>query len=144
LEECLLAELRMAQTIDMLAELERELLRQDDPDALAGAATNRTACLAKLNLARIASRAAATAYARQAGLPDLTPLPALVARLDPLVGLRLDQCWQGIQAHLEHAGAMAPGSRALARIAAAHHQGRPAATLRRYAQASAALLEPTA
>jgi hypothetical protein len=134
LEERLLAELQLAQALDLLAEWERELLWRDDPAALAGAAASRADCRARLRQARLDREAAAAAIAQWAGLPEHTALQLTLARLDAAVALRLSQYWHGILAHEEHANALVPGSRALARIAAERHAGPHAAVLRRYAR----------
>ena len=121
LEEALAAELRLALAIDLLAEWERVVLRQDDPTALAAAARCKAACHMDMVDVQIARGAAAAAWARQAGCPECVTLVQVLARLDYDSAARLSQYHLGTLAHLEHARALSPGSRALARITARRH-----------------------
>jgi hypothetical protein len=121
LEEALIAELRIAQAIAALAECEREVLRQDNPAALAEAACCQAGCQAELLRLRALREAATAAWGRRPGVPEALTFAQVLKCLDAATALRLQQYHQGILAHLEHAQALHPGNRALARISAGRH-----------------------
>ena len=114
LEDVLIAELRLAQTIDTLADQDREAILGGDTPAAAAVARAMTTCLAELSRLEAEHDRAVRRLAEQTGLPfDLT-LEQLLPHLDAATAQRLGVYRLGIIAHLEHSRSLRPASQALA------------------------------
>ncbi len=118
LEDVLVAELRLSQTIDALTEQEREAIASGDPSTVAAVARALSTCLAELARLEAEHDKAVGRLAQQFGLATDLTFEDLLPHLDSAIAQRLGVYRLGILAHLEHTRSLRPANRALARAAA--------------------------
>ena len=118
LEDVLVAELHLSQTIDALTEQEREAIASRDPSTPAAVARALSTCLAEFARLEAEHDAAVGQLAQHSGLAHDLTFEQLLPHLDPAIAQRLGVYRLGILAHLEHTRSLRPANRALARAAA--------------------------
>jgi len=122
LEDVLVAQLRLAQTVDALAEQERQALKSDAPASLAEVVRAKLTCLGELARLETEGDAALAAWAGAVGRAGDVNFDEMLPHLEPAVAERLSLYRLGIEAHLEHCRALRPVNKALASAAIARHR----------------------
>lgn len=117
-EQSLLAELRLTQTLSFLVESEREALQADDVEALAKIVVEKEECLRGLAHALAESETVISAWGRELNVTDDdATLEQVLTEVDRPTGIHLSMLRAGSRACLDESRITSLGNQALLRVA---------------------------
>lgn len=117
-EQSLLAELRLTQTLSFLIEREREALQGDDIESLAKLVIEKEECLSGLVHALAESEAVISVWGRELHVTnDEATLEQVLTKVDRSTGIHLSMLRAGARACLDESRITNLGNQALLRVA---------------------------
>ncbi|MBI5715439.1 MAG: flagellar export chaperone FlgN [Chloroflexi bacterium] len=117
-EQSLLAELRLTQTLTFLVERERDALQADDVESLAKTVVEKEECLRGLAHALVESEAVISAWGRELQLTnDDSTLEQVLTKVDRPTAIHLSMLRAGARACMDESRITSLGNQALLRVA---------------------------